>query len=51
MARFTFLHGLGDVAITYGVDESIFLLSVVYLAQNNKDNARNFHDGRWWVFN
>lgn len=51
MPRLTFLHGLGDVAVRYGVDESIFLHVVVSLAINNKDNNRNFRDGRWWTYN
>lgn len=51
MSRLTFLYGLGDVATRYGVDESIFLHVVVNLALNNKDNDRNFRDGRWWTYN
>jgi DNA-binding MltR family transcriptional regulator len=51
MSRLTFLYGLGDVAQRYGVDEAIFLHVIVNLALNNKDNNRNFHDGRWWTFN
>ena len=50
MSRLTFLYGLGDVAQRYGVDEAIFLHVIVNLALNNKDNNRNFHDGRWWTF-
>lgn len=51
MSRLTFLYGLGDVASRYGVDESIFLHVIVSLAINNKDNNRNFRDGRWWTYN
>jgi len=51
MSRLTFLYGLGDVAVRYGVDESIFLHVIVNLALNNKDNDRNFRDGRWWTYN
>lgn len=51
MSRLTFLYGLGDVAQRYGVDEAIFLHVVVKLALNNKDNNRNFQDGRWWTYN
>lgn len=51
MPRMTFLYGLGDVAARYGVDESIFLHMVVTLTVNNKDNGRNFQDGRWWTYN
>lgn len=51
MSRLTFLYGLGDVAQRYGVDEAIFLHVIVNLALNNKDNNRNFRDGRWWTFN
>ena len=51
MSRLTFLHGLGDVAMRYGVEESIFLHMLVSLTMNNKDNDRNYRDGRWWTFN
>lgn len=51
MSRLTFLHGLGDVALRYGVEESIFLHMVISLAMNNKDNDRNYRDGRWWTYN
>ena len=45
------LSGYGHVAQKYGVDEAIFLDSIMYWYAHNKANDTNYHDGRYWTYN
>lgn len=47
----TRLHGYGHIAQKYGVEESIFLDSIVYWYTHNRANNINYKDGRWWTYN
>ncbi|MBQ2997280.1 MAG: hypothetical protein IJE22_08645 [Oscillibacter sp.] len=51
MAALTFVHGIGSVAMEYGLEESIFLDTIIYWAKENKSRRENFRDGRWWTYN
>lgn len=35
----------------YGLEEAIFLDSIVFWYRENRANNRNYQDGRWWTFN
>jgi len=37
--------------VQYGLEEAIFLDSIMYWYKENRANGRNFRDGRWWTFN
>jgi len=39
------------VALRYGLEEAIFLDSILFWYKENRANQRNFYDGRWWTFN
>ena len=45
------VNGYAHVAVRYGLEESIFLDSLMYWYRANRANQRNFQDGRWWTFN
>lgn len=45
------ISGYAHVALRYGMEEAIFLDSIVFWYKENKANDRNFQDGRWWTFN
>ncbi len=47
----TRICGEGHVAARYGLEEAIFLDSIIYWWRTNRDNNRNFKDGRWWTYN
>lgn len=47
----TRISGFGHVALQYGLEESIFLESIMYWWRSNRANERNFHDGRYWTYN
>lgn len=47
----TRIAGYGHVAMQYGLEESIFLESIMYWWRANKANERNFKDGRYWTYN
>ena len=47
----TRIAGYGHVAMQYGLEESIFLESIMYWWRANKANGRNFYDGRYWTYN
>ena len=47
----TRIAGYGHVAVRYGLEESIFLESIMYWWRSNKANDRNFKDGHWWTYN
>ena len=51
MAALTRLNGYAHVAMEYGVDEAIFLDSIMYWYRHNRANGLNYHDERWWTFN
>lgn len=40
-----------DVATKYGTNVSILLGNIDYWIQKNKENGKNFHDGRYWTYN
>jgi len=44
-------HFNGELARRYGVDEAVFLHSLVFWVEKNRANGRNFHDGRYWTYN
>ena len=41
----------GHIALRYGLEEAIFLDSIMYWYRGNRANNRNYQDGRWWTFN
>lgn len=45
------ITGYAHVALRYGLEESIFLDSLMFWYKENRANQRNFRDGRWWTFN
>lgn len=45
------ISGYAHVALRYGLEESIFLDSIMYWYRENRANNRNYQDGRWWTFN
>lgn len=40
-----------EVATKYGTNVSILLGNINYWIQKNKENGKNFHDGRYWTYN
>ena len=51
MTPLTRIQGYGHVAIQYGLEEAIFLDSIVHWYRVNRAEGRNFRDGRWWTYN
>lgn len=47
----TRIQGYAHVARKYGLEEAIFLDSIVHWFRLNRANQRNYHDGRWWTYN
>lgn len=47
----TRIIGEGHIAARYGLEEAIFLDSIIYWWRTNRDNGRNFEQGRWWTYN
>lgn len=45
------ISGYGHVALRYGLEEAIFLDSIMFWYKENRANGRNFQDGRWWTYN
>lgn len=45
------ISGFAHVAQAYGLEESIFLDSIIFWWRNNRANGRNFRDGRHWTYN
>lgn len=45
------IAGYGHVAIRYGLEEAIFLDSIVFWYKENRANNRNHYDGRFWTYN
>lgn len=45
-------HGFSvEIAIEYGVDESIVLENFYFWLNKNMANKKNFHDGTYWTYN
>lgn len=40
-----------DIAVTYGVNEAIFIENIRFWIAKNKANKRHFYDGRYWTYN
>lgn len=51
MTPLTFVRGIGSVAVRYGLEEAIFLDSIVFWTRENKSKGANYQDGRWWTYN
>ena len=47
----TRIIGEGHVAAKYGFEEAIFLDSIIFWWRTNRDNGRNFEEGRYWTYN
>lgn len=47
----TFGMSVGHVAVKYGYEEAGFLNHLIFWYKNNRDNNRNFYEGRWWTWN
>ncbi len=45
------ITGYAHIALRYGLEEAIFLDSLMFWYKENRANQRNFQDGRWWTFN
>lgn len=45
------INGYAHVALRYGLEEAIFLDSVMFWYKENRANGRNFYEGRWWTYN
>ncbi len=45
------ISGYAHVALHYGLEEAIFLDSIIFWYKENRANQRNYRDGRWWTFN
>ena len=45
------IRGYGHVAKVFGLEEAIFLDSIVHWYRENRANNINFEDGRWWTYN
>lgn len=40
-----------QIAVSYGVDEAVFIDALEFWIVKNRANERHFHDGRWWSYN
>lgn len=40
-----------DIAVTYGVNEAIFIENIRFWIAKNKANKRHFYDGCYWTYN
>ena len=45
------ISGYAHVAQCYGLEEAIFLDSLMFWYKENRANQRNYRDGRWWTYN
>ena len=45
------INGYAHVALRYGLEEAIFLDSLMFWYKENKANDRNYRDDRWWTYN
>lgn len=51
MTPLVHIYGESHVAAVYGLEEAIFLHSLMFWYRTNRGNGQNFHDGRWWTYN
>lgn len=51
MTALVHIYGESHVAATYGLEEAIFLHSLMFWYRTNRGNDANFRDGRWWTYN
>ncbi|MDE6589764.1 MAG: hypothetical protein K2K53_05350 [Oscillospiraceae bacterium] len=51
MTPLSHINGESHVAAVYGLEEAIFLHSLMFWYRTNRGNDQNFHDGRWWTYN
>ncbi len=51
MTPLTKAYGDGAVAVRYGLEEAVFLDSIMFWYRTNRAENRNLHDGRWWTHN
>lgn len=51
MTPLTHINGESHVAKEYGLEEAIFLHSLMFWYRTNRGNEQNFYDGRWWTYN
>ena len=51
MTPLAHISGESHVAQKYGLEEAIFLHSLMFWYRTNRGNNQNFHDGRWWTYN
>ena len=51
MTPLAHIYGESHVAQVYGLEEAIFLHSLMFWYRTNRGNDQNFHDGRWWTYN
>lgn len=45
------INGYAHIALRYGLEEAIFLDSLMFWYKENRANQRNYQDGRWWTYN
>lgn len=51
MTPLAHINGESHVAAVYGLEEAIFLHSLMFWYRTNRGNDQNFYDGRWWTYN
>lgn len=51
MTALVHIYGESHVAAAYGLEEAIFLHSLMFWYRTNRGNDANFRDGRWWTYN
>ena len=51
MTPLVHISGESRVAEKYGLEEAIFLHSLIFWYRTNRGNGQNFYDGRWWTYN
>lgn len=44
-------HFNKEIAVTYGLDEAIFIHNLVHWVEKNKINKKHFHFGTYWTYN
>lgn len=51
MTPLAHISGESHVAEKYGLEEAIFLHTLMFWYRTNRGNNQNFYDGRWWTYN
>ena len=51
MTALIHISGEAHVAAVYGLEEAIFLHSLMFWYRTNRGNNQNFYDDRWWTYN